>query len=740
MNCPTREQLDAFLEFALSPSGQREVADHVDVCDACRRELDSLAGGDSNWRLPRPEESEAFAREIDRAIAVAHKRRVQAAVAEDALPGRVFTRSELRLVRIHDVGGLSVVYEFQDEAMGRRVALKVLRADRPVAPAVKLRFEREYRITSSLDHPGVAPVYGTGRLSDGREFFTMRMIGGRTLADLIDEFHHTGGRLSRDDRRFRALLSALRRVCETIDYAHRRGVVHRDLKPQNIQVGDGETIVLDWGAAKSAGEEEIGDGDDQLPHESPSGDVATQADQRVGSPAYMSPEQAVGGSAEIDCRTDVYGLGTILFQILVGQPPHLPQPQGDADALCRQIEAGPTPRASSRSCGRLPGELDSICAKAMEHDKARRFATAGELADELDRWLVRAQVASHAYSLQQRLALAMQRNWRWTLAAAAVLLAMTVVSSTAAVLVAAAQHQAKLAQQQTRTQAARAQQQRVRAAAELQAAYLAAEIDNRWYLLEREATDETLRRLLRRSLDPLQAAETIGGLQAWNDVRFARHSQTSRATSWFVVNQRGTLVARNPVTGASQQVIGQNFRYRDYFHGRGQPTPAEAADVGPLDDVHRSTVFRSKVTGCYMVAFSVPVWSANPGASDRHVIGVLGMTIEMGRFDSLRNTDNGQRVILVDGNPNWLTGQPRRGLILHHPRLESSQSLVFAELPDDFAAQGGTPRIADHLHLEGDADGPWVTCARPVVVASRTGRVRETGLAVIVQEIAETQP
>ena len=221
-------------------------------------------------------------------------------------------------------GGMGVVHKGRDTDLGRDLAVKVLLERYRDHPAMIRRFVEEAQISGQLQHPGVVPVYEIGVLSDHRPYFAMKLIKGRTLAELL------AGRSDAEDSLPR-LLSIFEAVCQTVAYAHARGVIHRDLKPSNIMVGSfGEVQVMDWGVAKLLGERELLD--DQPPAaggveetviatgRSRSGVSDSRAGTVIGTPAYMAPEQARGHVESVDERVDVFALGSILCEILTGRP------------------------------------------------------------------------------------------------------------------------------------------------------------------------------------------------------------------------------------------------------------------------------------------------------------------------------------------------------------------------------------------------------------------------------------
>jgi eukaryotic-like serine/threonine-protein kinase len=292
------------------------------------------------------------------------------------------------ILRPHARGGLGAVFVARDQELHREVALKQILAEFADDPTSRQRFLLEAEITGGLEHPGIVPVYGLGIDAGGRPFYAMRFIRGESLKTAIAGYHSDES-LKRDaGRRSLALRQLLRRfvdVCHAIDYAHSRGVLHRDLKPANVIVGKhGETLVVDWGLAKAIGRSEPRNVTEErtLVPSSGSGPDGTLPGSAIGTPGYMSPEQASGDLERLGARSDVYSLGATLYCLLTGRPAF----EGDdIGSVLRAVQRGefspPTAREHSIDRG-----LEAVCLKAMALAPKDRYATPKELSDDVERW------------------------------------------------------------------------------------------------------------------------------------------------------------------------------------------------------------------------------------------------------------------------------------------------------------------------------------------------------------------
>jgi WD40 repeat protein len=276
---------------------------------------------------------------------------------------------------------MAAVYEAEQDRPNRCVALKVIRPGL-LSPALLKRFEQEVEILGRLGHPGIAQIYEAGIAEDGQPFFAMEFVRGLPL----DEYARSRS-LTVPDR-----LSLMARVCDAVQHAHDQGVIHRDLKPGNILVDEtGQPKVLDFGVARATDADLL------------TGAGLTQTGQLLGTPSYMSPEQLAADSAAIDHRADVYALGVILFELLAHRLPSEVTNRPLAEAA-RLIQEQDPPRLGSIN-PELRGDVETIVAKALAKDRARRYASAADLAADIRRWLanepILARPPSAMYHLRQ---------------------------------------------------------------------------------------------------------------------------------------------------------------------------------------------------------------------------------------------------------------------------------------------------------------------------------------------------
>jgi tRNA A-37 threonylcarbamoyl transferase component Bud32 len=307
-----------------------------------------------------------------------------------------------RILRPHSSGGVGEVFIAHDEELHREVALKRIQEHHAYDPENRARFTLEATITSQLEHPGVVPIYGRGQGTDGRPYYAMRFIKGDSLKQAIDHFYESNAS-DYQGLEFRKLLQRFVDVCNVIAYANSRGFLHRDLKPSNVMLGPyGETLVVDWGLAKALGATEQAADFKTTPRQSQTDSALTQAGSAIGTPAYMSPEQAAGKLDLLSPASDVYSLGATLYAILTGHPP---VEGSDAGVTLQRVQCGDFPRPRSINAA-IPPALEAICLKAMAQLPNDRYPSGGELAEEIQRWLADEPVQAYGESLSDRM-----RRW-----------------------------------------------------------------------------------------------------------------------------------------------------------------------------------------------------------------------------------------------------------------------------------------------------------------------------------------
>ena len=299
-------------------------------------------------------------------------------------------------------GGMGLVLKGHDTDLGRDVALKVLHPELAQNPTVVQRFVEEAQIGGQLQHPGVVPVYELGLMADDRPYFTMKLIKGRTLAALLSRRK----KLDEDRRRF---LTTFEQICQTIAYAHSKGVIHRDLKPANVMVGAfGEVQVVDWGLAKVLRQ---GGVEDEIRAREPNltvietvrsgpGSVGSDsvAGSVMGTPAYMAPEQALGEVEKLDERADVFALGAILCEILTDQPPYVAA-EGERTVVLA-ANARLDPARERITAAPADDELKGLCLECLSPSRAARPQNAEEVAHRIQQYLSTLEERAHRAELQ----------------------------------------------------------------------------------------------------------------------------------------------------------------------------------------------------------------------------------------------------------------------------------------------------------------------------------------------------
>lgn len=530
-------------------------------------------------------------------------------------------------------------------------------------------------------------------------------------------------------------LVMFREVATGLVHAHGKGVLHCDLKPANVLLDqEGKPRLADFGQSR-------------LTHEqTPS----------LGTLFYMAPEQA-DLEASPDARWDVYALGALMYAMLTGRPPHYSSQniahidrqsslEERLETYREIIRTSRRPRAHRKVWG-VDRPLAEIIERCLATNPDKRYPNVQAVLEALkSRSLKRA------------------RRPLLVLGAVGPALLLAVVSSFAWSIY-------QRTERRSEELVTRRALEGNTFLAQFVAKGVANEVERRWLTLERVSADPEFRELLLRASEAEHGEPPREELQAMIERIGQRHPEV-RATSWFVQDTRGIQLARWPY---DHKTIGRDFSYRDYFHGQGQQLPPGTQGLEPIRRAYRSIVFRSAATLNRMVAFSVPVWSDREDNPDREVIGVLAMTVELGKFSELRPEHGASRdhaAILVDSRPD---ARGREGSVLEHPELatllevsadgEAEYFLEEEELerierlrevyqqirrlrrqePRDEAVEAQLQAMTQRAHqlaklgrfrdpIEGSAWGEWLAAVEPVIVEERPEATSDIGWSVIVQE------
>ena len=413
-------------------------------------------------------------------------------------------------------GGLGQVSLARDSHLNRQVALKEILPRYQNDSEKRKRFLREAEITGELEHPAIVPIYSVGFRENGSPYYAMRLIRGRTLRQVVEEYHRESNELERySSMGFRRILGTFVEVCHAIEYAHTKGIVHRDIKPANIIVGEnGETMVVDWGMAKKIGSEDKANDkanddtvamiDSDEPTMSGSVDDLTNEGVVLGTPAYMSPEQAAGKFERIGPSSDLFSLGATLYFMLTGCAPY----SGNSHQEIVGSAIAGSYLLPKRRQPRIPASLEAICLKAMAIETDQRYSKINYLIEDIERWLADEPVSVLPESLSQSAWRFMRRN---RLQSQVILGAVAVVSVTAVVFSFLLNNQSNIAKAEKRTAIKLAQEKSVIAeektelADKVRASLLEANTQNKLSL----STLRTVVSNIQRKLKPIDGAQGV---------------------------------------------------------------------------------------------------------------------------------------------------------------------------------------------------------------------------------------
>ncbi len=647
--CLDDRAISALIGGRLSASERDEATNHLDLCDLCRELIAEAA-------LAKPT-VDAKGRSTER-LGAEEDRPSNVDPETFAGEGRYRDREEIAR------GGMGRVLEATDTFLGRRVAVKEVLS---TSPEALRRFAREIRITARLEHPSIVPVYDAGTAANGAPFYVMRRVSGQPLEELVGEATTLAQRL--------ALLPHLAAAANAVAHAHRRGVIHRDIKPTNILVGDlGETVVIDWGLAKV-----LDDPDDDIASAAEAMDAGDSLRTRVGTvfgtPGFMSPEQVAGET--IDERADVYALGATLYYMLARRPPHA---RSSGTEMMSAAVIGP-PQPLRELVAGVPPELSTIVDKALAHDDRARYRNAGAMVEDLQRFLTGQLVASHRYSRRERLVRFVRAHRVAVGSIGATIVAISIVAAISISRDLAARDRIDAALQVALTEKRAAEEARTRAterADELTLAQARILVD----------TDPTAAVAL---IKPLAASEN-----RWRQVRDIGAAARSAGAAWGLVAPLIVTSLEISPSGTSALVCGEDGTVRIY--DLVAKTSRELANAGKharatfADDAHIITSLEDRITSIDIAKGTsrTLVWTTSVDA----VVATATSVLWLDREGALWRTD----AALATPHRISLSGRGKRLLLAPDGRwlaVSGTDHLYLVDLATESVHELGNGYVSD---------------------------------------------
>ncbi len=680
----------------------------------------------------------------------------------DRVPSSVKFDSSFVDLQLHERGGIGLVYRAVDLNLNRDVAIKFIQPRHARNENISNRFQQEAEITGRLDHPGVVPVYALGHTEDGQPFYSMRFIRGDSLDDAITSFHKLCGHVEPDKCRLelRKMLANFVSVCRTIAYAHTRGIVHRDIKPQNVMLGKyGEALVVDWGLAlpidrdskfRVSGETTL----------RPTLAKTIEADMGEGTPVYMSPEQ-VAGREQIMPASDIFSLGVTMYKLLTGE---LAFGADTAREVRKQIIDGEfiLPR---KIVADIAPDLQSICLKAMANDPARRYETASDLADDIEHWLADGRVNAHQYTPTEKLGrwCRNHQEWAWSVAAGLVAVCFATIVGALLFLMSTndrirlqgdAEHALQLAN--------RSQADNLRMTCEVMSQSIASSLESKMLALEEVASTPELIRWL----DVESPFENRLEIEAILETARSAELEDDAVMSWFALDSKGNLLARS---SDNSSIVAKNQpRWtRPYFHGgetnldlaeyklsHGDelPAPINRTYLSPVFDALQPTGDATGIESDRQRLYSL---SAPIKNKDQIVTGVIGVTLRAGMLQPLKRmrSATGERYVsliesrgehsgtLVD-HTGWQgereRSTPNSAKTNNYVECDKALLAQLMGAKTDARALGEErdPRIIENYcdPNEGAFAGSWIAFSQPIFIKSRMYGETNCGWHLVVQD------